>query len=82
MTHRGLYLCAEDTCQQSPDIWRNGFGLCHKHAVAANWIELSTRSASVPIIKKSLLQELLDEINNGPPKPRYWWDDHPNDDPF
>jgi hypothetical protein len=39
--------------------------------------------------KKSLLQELLDEIKatkqNQPAektKPHYWWDEHPNEYPF
>jgi hypothetical protein len=82
VTKRGLFFCAAESCYLAPEIWRNGFGLCQKHAIEYGVIEAPP---SKPKFEKrqSYLDRLLNEIDaekyappvpTSPPLARNWWD--------
>lgn len=78
---RGLFYCAVETCSLGPEIWREGFGLCWKHALECGFCE-APAAPSKPARRKRLLDELLEEIKNAPPPlKKYWWEDD-DDLPF
>lgn len=70
MTPRGLFYCSfNDECNLAPEVWRKhgnktNIGFCRKHAIELG-LKTDTIVTRTPVKKKSLLNELLEEIAAG-----------------